>query len=720
MTRGYLGRTLVPKPRRLRVALALGAFLSAWPFIRARFVRPAPPRPDEATFAEASRVRILRDTFGVPHVFGVSDADAAFGVAYAHAEDDFGTIQDVLAAARGRLSLLHLSKLALQNDYYAQLVGVRGQVDAQYDALPADVRAVLEGEARGFNLFAYLHPAKADGRLFPVSGRDVAAGFVHKLPIMVGFTSALGAILSDKPLHVGDAVAALDAPASDEFPGSNSHAVAGFRATDGVTRLNVNSHQPWEGPVAWYEIQVHSEEGWNMTGGTFPGAPLVLHGHNDELGWAHTVNAPDLVDVYELVRDPARPRAYRYDGATRDLAVGDAAIQIDLGYFTLTVHKEVLASEQGPVLETKQGLYAIRYAGIGRSIGAVEQWFRMNKARSLGEWRSAMALQGIPMFNTTYADRRSIYYVYNALLPKRTPGFDYRAVLPGDRSDVVFHDYVPFDALPHVENPPSGFVQSCNGTPFQATAGEGNPREEEYPPEMGIEHLLTNRTRRSLALLGGTGLVSPEGFVRMKFDRFYDHDATMFTAVVLPLVASFKPANSDEARALQLLRGWNGEATAESAAATIAVLTYKAVDPKMRGEGDPTLPNPDDALRDTVRWLREGYGRVEVPLGEVQRLRRGDTDLPLGGGPDVLNAAYTKREGHHLVGTQGDSYVLLVDFTDAGPRSRSIINYGASSKRASPHFADQAPLFVKRETKPAWRTLEEIRAHLEREYHPGE
>ncbi len=136
----------------------------------------------------------------------------------------------------------------------------------------------------------------------------------------------------------------------------------------------------------------------------------------------------------------------------------DAAIEIDLAYFTLTVHKEVLAAEQGPVLETKNGLYAIRYAGIGRSIHAVEQWFRMNKARSLDEWKEAMRIQGIPMFNTAYADRENIYYVYNALLPKRLPGFDYRTVLPGDRSDVVFQDYLPFDALPQVENPPSGFV----------------------------------------------------------------------------------------------------------------------------------------------------------------------------------------------------------------------------------------------------------------------
>jgi penicillin amidase/acyl-homoserine-lactone acylase len=237
---------------------------------------------------------------------------------------------------------------------------------------------------------------------------------------------------------------------------------------------------------------------------------------------------------------------------------------------------------------------------------------------------------------------------------------------------------------------------------------------------MGIERTLTNRARRSLLLLGRPGPISREDFEKMKFDRVYDPRSTMFTRVVDPLLATFAPRTADETKALDLLRGWNGEAQESSPAATIAILTYKDVDPEMHGDGDPVLRDPADALRNTAAWLVAGYGKVDVPLGDVQRLRRGDLDLPLGGGPDVLNAAYTRREDHHLIGTQGDSYVLLVDFTDAGPRSRSIIQYGASQNRASPHFADQAGMFVDHELKPCWRSLDEIRAHAEREYVPGQ
>src|SRR5262249_32326053 len=153
---------------------------------RARsFLRPHPPRPDAATFEQAKRVRILRDVWGVPHVFGKSDSDAAFGLAYAHAEDDWPTIQAVLGAARGQLSLLFLSKTALSNDYFASLVGVQAEVDEAYPKLSPEVRAVLEGYARGLSFYAYLHPEEADGRLAPFTGRDIAAGFAHKLPIMV-------------------------------------------------------------------------------------------------------------------------------------------------------------------------------------------------------------------------------------------------------------------------------------------------------------------------------------------------------------------------------------------------------------------------------------------------------------------------------------------------------------------------------------------------------
>jgi penicillin amidase/acyl-homoserine-lactone acylase len=697
------------------VLVLLGISGVAWHRARRRLRPPIAP-PDAATLAQAKRVRILRDRYGVPHIFGQSDGDAAFGLAYAHAEDDFRIIQLALAAARGKLATMLLSKDALINDYYVRFVRVPQEVAAEYDQLPADIRDVLESYARGLNLYACRHPDEVDTRLLPYAGRDVAAGFAHKIPFMVDLPGVLKALDDKTPRHVGDRLA-LGRPAYERaFPGSNSHAVAAWRSSDGKTRLNVNSHQPWEGPVTWYEAQVVSQQGWNMTGGTFPGAPVILHGHNDHLGWAHTVNQPDLVDVYQLEMNPERPDEYRFEGKWRKLEVSQAEIEIDTGLFNVTVKKDVFHSVHGPVFKTAHGYYAIRYSGADRRVRTVEQWYRMNKAASFAEWKRAMSMQAIPMFNTTYVDRENIFYVYNALLPKRQGAADYKTVLAGDRADLIWNDYYSFDQLPQVLNPPSGFVQNCNGTPFHTTTGDGNPRPEDFPANAGIETTVNNRTQRSLELFGAGGKISGDDFIRFKWDRTYGKSSPLFAQVVTPILTSFKPADPAQAQALELLRRWDGVADEGSPAATLAILTWEPMVQEM--DGQPKIVDAAASLLEAIAFLQKHYGRVDVPLGTVQRLRRGTVDLPLGGGPDVLNAAHTKIVDGHLVGFQGDSYVLIAAFGPDGVESQSIHQYGDSNRPGSPHYADQAPLFVKHMLKPALRKESDIRAQLEREYSP--
>ncbi len=706
--------------RKVRIAVGLLVTLvlaaGAWHVLRKR-LRPAIAAPDAATLAQAARVRILRDQYGVPHIFGESDADAAFGLAYANAEDDFPTVQLTLAAARGKLATQLLTKEALSNDYYVRLVRVKEAVDAEYEQLTPETRALLEGYARGLNLYAARHPREVDSRLLPYSGRDVAAGFAHKLPLMLDLPGVLRALDAPTAKNVGDKLA-LARPADERaFPASNSHAVIRTRSPDDRTRLNINSHQPWEGPVTWFEAQVVSQEGWNMTGGTFPGAPVILHGHNDHLGWAHTVNLPDLVDVYRLQMNPNNPNQYRFEGQWRDLERESAPIEVDTGIVELTFHKDVLHSVHGPVFETKQGFFAIRYAGAERRVHAAEQWYRMNKARDFNEWKAAMKLQAIPMFNTTYADYDNVFYVYNALLPVRLEGFDYKTVLPGDRADLIWNDYVSFDHLPQVHNPAAGFVTNCNGTPFRATTGDDNPKRADFPAADGIEDTVNNRTLRSLALFGAGGKISGDDFLRFKWDREYAADSQLALDVLTPLLHGYTAANEDEAQALALLRGWNRVANEDSAAATLAILTGTPVLSPPRGEAALT---PVPAFHRAIALLKKHYGRVDVPLGTVQRLRHGAVDLPLGGGPDVLNAAHSKLVDGHLVGVAGDSYILEVAFGPDGPTSsQSIVQYGASNRKDSPHYSDQAPLFLRHEFKPAWRSEADIRAHLEREYSPG-
>ncbi len=692
--------------------------------------RPKPPAPTAAALAHAAHVTITRDRWGVPHILGDSDADAAFGLAYAHAEDDFPTMQDAIVAARGQLGRVLLSKDALINDYYVSLVRVHEQVEAGYDTLAPATQAVLQGYAEGLNYYAAKHPEEVDARFLPYEGRDVARGFAHKLPFMVGVVTALQKLFKGQLKQVGDVTevqAALAPQARRITPatalGSNAHAVHRQRSVDDVTRLNVNSHQPWEGPVTWYEAHITSRQGWNIIGGVFPGSPLVLHGHNEHLGWAHTVNAPDLVDVYRLTMHPKEPLTYRYGDKWLPLVVKRAALPIDTGIFEITLHRDVYFSEHGPVVKTDAGYFALRYAGHEGLIRASEQWFRMNKAQNLHEWQDAMRILALPMFNTVYADRDNVYYVYNARLPDRAPGTDYTRVLQGDNPALVWQSYLPFDRLPQVHNPASGFVLSCNSTPFAATEGPENPRPESFPATASIEREPTNRSLRTLKLLSGSAKLSREDFLRMKWDRRYDPTAPIYPKLLAPLLQSYQPQSPAEKQALDLLRTWDGGTDEDSVAASVATLAIRHMFYEHDLDGDHMLSkDPAQCFARAVAFLMKHYGRVDVPLGTLQRLRHGTgpqaIDLPLGGGADILNAAYSKKQGGHLVGIQGDSYVLIVDFAADGPHSQSIHQYGASLRSGSPHYSDQAPLFVKRMLKETYFRPEDLAKNSERSYQP--
>jgi acyl-homoserine-lactone acylase len=684
---------------------------------------PRPPaRPSPRLSAQASRhdVRILRDTWGVPHVFGKTDADTAYGLAWAHAEDDFPTIQGALLAARGRLASV-LGPEGAPNDYLVGLLRVWDVVEAGYGRdLSPEARAICEAYADGINHYAARHPGAALPGLYPVRGQDVVAGFVHKLPLFFGLDKVLTQIFGPARPRPSSLLAA-NRRDEEAALGSNTIAVSPRRSADGYTRLAVNSHQPWAGPVAWYEVHLRSEQGWDMVGGVFPGSPVVLHGHNRDLGWAHTVNRPHLIDVYLLETNPQNPNQYRFDGVWRELEVRRVPIEVKLlGPLHWTFEREALWSVHGPVVRRPHGTYAIRFAGLGE-VRQVEQWYRMNRARNLEEWHAAMRMGALPMFNCGYADREgNIEYVYNARLPRRRGASEEAGYLRGDTSATLWTEYLPFEELPRVTNPPSGFVVNSNSSPFEATLGPGNPDPARYPGDLGIETHLTNRALRALELFGGDEPITREAFDRYKFDTAYSPRSTTARRFH-ELLDGRLPEDALVREAADLLRRWDLNTDPGNPAAALALLTLKPKD----DDQSPPLERFAllSRLEEAAQTLQRTFGRLDVPWGEVQRLRRGAVDLPLDGGPDTLHAVYARRAGDgRLVGWAGDSYVLQVEWDRGGEvHSRSIHQYGSATlDERSPHYADQAPLFARHELKPVWRDETEIRRHLEREYRPGQ
>jgi len=273
--------------------------------------RPLADNPNSAILAANSQlyqVEIVRDKWGVPHISGITDADAAFGLAYAHAEDDFQTIQTSVAASRGVLAS-YQGKAAAPIDYMVALLDVWHDVNTRYESdVPDDVKAYAQAYADGMNLYAAHHPKKTWKGLAPFTAKDVVAGFAFKTPFFYGFDKVVLDLFDESKKR--EVALAPNANAwqitkrNSRELGSNAMAVAAHRSPDNTTRLLINSHQPLTGPVAWYEARLKSEQGLDITGGVFPGTPLILHGFNNHLGWANTVNKIDLSDTYVLQRNP--------------------------------------------------------------------------------------------------------------------------------------------------------------------------------------------------------------------------------------------------------------------------------------------------------------------------------------------------------------------------------------------------------------------------------
>ncbi|MEQ1509845.1 MAG: acylase [Sphingopyxis sp.] len=710
----------------------------------------------EPLFAEAPEavaytptdIRIARDSFGVPHIFGATDADVAYGVAYAHAEDDFATLQEVLALTRGRLGAISGADGA-KVDFAAYVIDGRGTVDRHYAGLPDDVKLLFVAYAAGLNRYAQRHPQEvALSNMFPIRAEDVVAGFVIRSPFFFGLDSVLGRLAEGKPLNreggpaLPGTIAAHPNPAEPNVAtsgqtaelggalfgenegqnGSNAFAVAPSRTTDGSTWLVSNAHQPWRGGVAWYELVVHSRNGWDFAGANFPGAPYPLLGHNRDLGWTNTVNRPDLTDIYRLTLDDSGTR-YRYDGAWRALEQRRVWLRVKWGPFVIPVPRTIYRSAHGPVIINQHGAYAIRYAGIDR-LDMVTQYYRVQKARNLNEWRTAMAGQGIPGTNFIYADRTgNIGLFYNAMFPDRPAGYNWRNILPGDTSRNVWQATLPFARVPQLMNPASGYVMNANNTPFTAAGPGDELNPAAYDPRMGVELDETNRSLRAIALFERTGQIDEAGLKAIKYDTGYERNG--YQAQFLAQVAALRPASAQSRQAQALLAAWDWNLDGRGQGDALALMVLRRAN-RFFYQRSTDAPDVAEILQEASDHLMRHFGTLDPPLGTVLRLRQGEgasrVDLPLDGGNDTLRAStlWDEEPDGRLSVRHGDSFVMFVRWDRSGAvHSESIMPFGAASTRpGSRHHTDQARLFVQHRLKPVLFDPAALAATRPRFYRP--
>ncbi len=664
-------------------------------------------------------VEIVRDSYGVPHINGKTDADTAYGLAFAHAEDDFSTIQDVVAMTRGRYGALAGSDGA-KVDYVMHLLGARETAEKRYMELSPEVRAVAEAYAAGVNHYASKHPEEARlSKLFPVTGQDIVTGFVLRAPFFYGLDAAIGALTEGKPLPKESAAPMTPIGRDPEMNGSNAFAIAPKRMADGKTWLISNSHQPYEGQVAWYEAVTHSGEGLHMAGALFPGSPFVLLGHNRHLGWTNTVNRPDLIDVYKLVMNKAGDQ-YSYDGKWMPLSSKRVWLPVKIGPFNLPVPQTVYRSIHGPVIKNDKGYFAIRYAGID-NVKVVEQYYRNTKATNWDEWTKSMAIGGIPATNFIYADKTGrVAYIYNALFPDRKLGYDYTKLLPGDTSAAMWEGPVGFDRYPKIVNPASGFVQNANNTPFLAAGPGSEMNPAAYSPYLGIELGMTNRGLRATELLAADTLITPQELLAIKMDMMYSKQSWVGAWMASFAALDLKDA-PELAEAQKLLNSWDWSSDGKGRADALAerIIRFGARR-NWRGE---KMPDPRETLQEAVTEFKDRFGRIDPPLGDIQRLRRGEVDLAMLGGSDALRATTIwdaeQADGKMRV-RHGDSYIMLMRWDKDGKvQSESIQPYGSATTRPeSPHYTDQMKLFVAGGYKPVHFEWADAVKNAKRRYRP--
>ena len=663
---------------------------------------------------DPSKIDIVRDSFGVPHIFAKTDAEVAYGLAWAESEDDFKSLQMVVLPTKGLMGKA-LGKKGAAGDYAFALFRCREITQEKWNTLtPAFIR-LINGYVQALNDYAASHRSEVLVKnLFPITTKDYIASSVLALTVFNGGGNALQQIFANQ-------VPELPQPVT-ESKGSNGIAVNSSKTTTGESFLAINAHQPNTGPQSFYEAHLCSEEGLNILGGLLAGGPCILHGVNENLGWAHTVNFCDRIDVFQLEMNPDNHDQYKFDGQWVNLE--KKKIQLKIKGIPVKIGRNVYWSKYGATMKNKQGFFSIRL-GANMDIRALEQWYMMDKAKNFTEFYKALSTQGLSMFNITYADRYdTIFFISNALMPVRNddPSYNWKKTVPGNTSKTLWTEFRPFKSLPQYINPTSGFLFNNNHSPFLATAPADNLNAANFARTDGWETWQNNRSLRILELMPA-GKLDYESFKKIKFDRQLPA-VSGYPYNIDPLFSLDSTEFPEYADLISTLHSWNKRGDADNKGAAIFLLSYIHLNTLLKGQDSRKITKAEavETFRDVKDRMMKNFGTTNLTLGDIQKLVRGDKEYPVSGFADLLCPQWTEpyKDGK-LKAIGGDAYIELVRFRkNQLPLIESVNTYGASSHPESKHFDDQVPLFLAQKTKPMTLDKKEVYKNAERIYHPGE
>ena len=639
-------------------------------------------------------IDIVRDEYGIPHIYAQTDAEVAYGLAWANAEDDFTTIQEAYLAGNAMLSN-YIGLKGAAADFITQFIGSKNLIEEKIGTISEDYMAVVEGYSQGLNAYASNNPDKVlYKKLFPITPKKMLMYSQLQL-----FISNEGAYWAGRILNNDTQDDFLD----QNLTGSNVIAMNSSKTVSGETFLAINTHQPLEGPTSWYEVHLNSQEGTNIIGTMYPGTPNVVIGVNEYLGWSHTVNYPDKTDVFKLRMK--NKRKYIVDEEEYELEKLKAKITIKVLGIPIKINRKYYKSIYGPTLKNKSGYYSIRTPTLF-NVKALEQWWRMGKSKNFTEFYNNLKMKELPGFNIGYADKYdTIFYMSNGIIPKRAQGYNWKGIVPGDTKKTLWTEYHNIEDLPQVIQPESGFIYNANHSPFKSTSADENPNEENYNENMGYETYDNNRSTRLIELIESYDRVSYDDFKDIKYDNSFPSQFN-YNFMDISIIETLKlQAENDLFELLDIIQKWDRKTDIDSQGAGLyGVLYYQLV----RNYRDDIQKNNKivsneillSALADTKAYIINNFGSTEITLGDFQKLVRGDKELPIWGLPDVITAMSSRpyKDGKHKV-TQGESYIGLVRFNENGPILESIISYGNSDNPESDHYTDQMEKYSKFQTK---------------------
>jgi acyl-homoserine-lactone acylase len=698
---------------------------------------------------EAKAVTIIRDNWGVPHIYGKTDADAVFGLMYAQCEENFKGVEHNYLYQLGKQSEAD-GERSIYTDVQLQLIADSADAIKDYQTSPLWFKKLMDAFADGVNYYLYKHPEVkplvfhhfkpwyalmfTDGSVSATVTGDIGLGETERF--YGNGPDKLGAV--SRP-HTVDNIT------TERETGSNGFALAPSKTASKHAVLYINPHVPF---YFRDEVQMVSDEGLNVYGAVTWGQFFVYQGFNRHCGWMHTSSNADVGDLYaEKVIKKEGKWYYEYDGGLRPVTTRKLTLNIKKGDKTEQKTITGYYTHHGPVLGSRDGKWLSLKANNRSYKALLESWL-ITKAKTFGEYKKAMGLLSNATNNTVYADDQGhIAFWYGNFMPKRDPKINWTLPADGTVKATEWQGLHPLNEIVHVYDPATGWIENCNSTPF-TSSGKSSPDKQKYPAYMAPDG-ENYRAVNAIKLLSGAKNVTLDGLI----NKGYDHYLSAFDVLIPSLLSAYTSADDSLKQTLadpvQMLRDWDRRSAVHSVATTLAVewgtRMFMAEAPVQTVEEstyqtervNQMLKNLDpkkelEYLNDAVKTLQKRYGTWKTEWGEINRFQRQpdgtafDDNTPslavgLVGSQFGQLPSFQSRSANtqKRYGYSGNSFIAAVEF---GPRlkAKSIITGGESFDQSSKHFTDQSEGYINGRFKDVLFYKADVLKHAEKKYHPGE